>query len=612
MSTRHKTKLTHRFARGFYLLVIAALLAGVALGLSPVPLAQAATITVTNTNDSGAGSLRQAIADAGAGGTINFAVTGTITLTGGQLTINKNLTISGPGADQLTISGNNASRVFGITSGTVIISGVTVANGDDSWGGGIKNGGTLTLTNCAVSGNTARVDGGGIDNDGTLKLNNCTVSGNSAPDGGGIHNDSGGDVTLNNCTVSDNSADFGGGVYDLANNVDFKNTIIADNTAPTSPDCAYGPDSYGYNLVGDGTGCPSDGTGDQTTDDPKLGPLQDNGGPTETHALESTSPALEAGSCKDIDNNDVTQDQRGEARPADSDCDSTADCDIGAYEAHDTDCDGVFDAADNCPNDANADQEDTDGDGVGDVCDDCPNDPDNDADGDGVCGDVDNCPNDANAGQANSDGDTHGDACDNCLNDDNEDQADLDGDGVGNVCDDTANDRPTSTGSGNVDLQTSAGYFSAAAGVGNPSPTDAPALDFPHGFFNFIIEGLAPGGVAEVTITLPDNVPAGSQYWKYGPTVANPADHWYQIPMGDNDGDDVIAITITDGGDGDDDLTANGSITEPGGPGQQPPVPVGGLIVPVDKLELLAPWLGLTALLVVGGMLLLGVRKHKP
>ena len=200
-----------------------------------------------------------------------------------------------------------------------------------------------------------------------------------------------------------------------------------------------------------------------------------------------------------------------------------------------------------------------------------------------------------------SDGDGEPDETDNCVDTPNPDQEDLDGDGTGDVCDDTVNDLPTSTGSGLATLQTSAGYFSAAAGVGNPSPADAPNLDFPHGFFNFTIEGLAAGGTVEVTITLPSDMPTDTQYWKYGPTAANPANHWYQIPMGDNDGDNVITIAITDGGDGDDDLTANGSITEPGGPGQPPappPVPVGGIVVPVNRLELLAPWLGLMMALV--------------
>ena len=79
--------------------------------------ARARTITVTNTNDNGPGSLRQALHDANDGDTINFAVTGTITLTSGGLPINKSITISGPGADQLSIDGNQAIVVFGVFFG---------------------------------------------------------------------------------------------------------------------------------------------------------------------------------------------------------------------------------------------------------------------------------------------------------------------------------------------------------------------------------------------------------------------------------------------------------------------------------------------------------------
>jgi CSLREA domain-containing protein len=422
----NKTKLTHRFARGLHLLVIAALLAGLALGLSPPPVAHAATFTVNDTGDAGdnnpgdgtcatAGgvcTLRAAIEEANAlagDDTINFAVTGTITLGGTQLTIDSNLTITGPGADQLTISGNDASRVFDINSGTVTISGLTITDGNAAGGGGIYNyvTGDLTLNNCTVSGNKATGAGGGIYNYygdltlnnctvsgnkatgvgggiynfyGDLTLNNCTVSGNTAGgDGGGIRNYYYSDVTLNNCTVSGNEAnDNGGGICDYGN-TDFKNTIIANNTATNQgPDCYGSPDSYGYNLVEDTSDCTInevDNTGtDIKNQDPNLGPLQDNGGPTFTHALQPGSPAIDAAiDCTLVDGTTpVTEDQRGELRAADGDCDGTANCDIGAYEAQDADCDGVWDERDNCPNDYNPDQTDSDGDGIGDVCDEPP------------------------------------------------------------------------------------------------------------------------------------------------------------------------------------------------------------------------------------------------
>ena len=121
-----------------------------------MPATLMAALTVTNTNDDGAGSLRQAISNAATDDTITFDTAGvfatpqTITLTSGQLVINKSLTINGPGAAQLTISGNSVRRGFSITSGfTVVINNLTVANSGDRFaGGGINNGGNLTLTNC--------------------------------------------------------------------------------------------------------------------------------------------------------------------------------------------------------------------------------------------------------------------------------------------------------------------------------------------------------------------------------------------------------------------------------------------------------------------------------
>ncbi len=118
--------------------------------------AHANIITVTNTNDNGPGSLRQALIDANDSDTINFAVTGTISLTSGELLVNKSLTISGPGADVLDVDGNATYRVFHIAPNkAVTISDLTITNGNANTqpvpdGGGIYNDhATLTLNNCS-------------------------------------------------------------------------------------------------------------------------------------------------------------------------------------------------------------------------------------------------------------------------------------------------------------------------------------------------------------------------------------------------------------------------------------------------------------------------------
>ena len=132
----------------------------------PALVAHADDIIVDNTDDAGAGSLRQAIADAKPGDRVVITATGTIALTSGQLEITETLTISGPGAGSLSISGNDSSRVFTITSGVdVTISGVTIRDGSATDGGGVYNRGTLTVTTTRQNGSvlvTFTDDGPGV------------------------------------------------------------------------------------------------------------------------------------------------------------------------------------------------------------------------------------------------------------------------------------------------------------------------------------------------------------------------------------------------------------------------------------------------------------------
>src|SRR5712691_3013257 len=140
------------------------------------------TLFVSNTFDHGPGSLRDAIASAAPGDTIQASVGGTITLTGGPLVVRKDLSIVGPGAASLTIAGSGSSRVFTIdvATATVSISGVTISNGRGDYGGGILTGARVTLTDCVLSSNAAAMFGGAILNSGTLTLVRSLVSNNAA------------------------------------------------------------------------------------------------------------------------------------------------------------------------------------------------------------------------------------------------------------------------------------------------------------------------------------------------------------------------------------------------------------------------------------------------
>jgi CSLREA domain-containing protein len=311
-------------------------------------------------------TLRDAIAFASAGATITFSVTGTITLAHGQLDISKNLTISGPGADQLAVDGNKNGREFRVFEVTANMSGLTIENGhvccDEAVfdGGGIFNLGTLTLTNVTISGNETEVEvGGGIFNAGVLTIFGSTISGNAAGAGGGIANDEIGTATIINSTISGDSASEAGGIENtgsltlinstVAGNIAMPgrtggisttvlssgrttttlfNTIVANN--PKGGNCAGPMTDGGYNIE-DGTSCGFTAGTSHSNTDPQLDPagLVSNGGPTRTIALSSTSPAIDAippgmNGC----GNPVATDQRGVARPF------GPGCDIGAYEAN--------------------------------------------------------------------------------------------------------------------------------------------------------------------------------------------------------------------------------------------------------------------------------------
>jgi CSLREA domain-containing protein len=284
----------------------------------------------------------------------------------GDLDITSALTIVGDGPETTIIDAGGMSgdpdRVLdmdpaGAGGYEVDLWGVTITGGHatGAYGGGIHNvAADVRLQRCAISGNSATL-GGGIESEyGTLTLDHTTISGNSAGGGGGIWiqgsvctlnvenssisgnsaDNSGGGIFnesshayLYNSTVSENSAGgLGGGLFFHDDTV-LKNTILANN-APGHDGWGPGITSHGHNLDSDGTCNLDPAKGDLPSTDPKLGPLQDNGGPTLTHALLLHSPAIDAG-----DNSGCgATDQRGYHRPMDGDGDGTATCDIGAVE----------------------------------------------------------------------------------------------------------------------------------------------------------------------------------------------------------------------------------------------------------------------------------------
>ncbi|GAA4424753.1 hypothetical protein GCM10023090_18690 [Acidovorax lacteus] len=161
---------------------------------------------------------------------------------------------------------------------------------------------------------------------------------------------------------------------------------------------------------------------------------------------------------------------------------------------------------------------------------------------------------------------------------------------------------PSPTGGGNITASFTGGgagcVFASSQFIpltGNPASPPAgsapAAVQFPQGLFDFSTTGCTPGSTLQFTLTYPSTLPSNAQYWKYGPTASNPAPHWYTIPA--SVAGAVVTFSITDGGLGDDDLSANGTVVDAGGPGFGP----GGVTgVPVG------PWLPAWLTLGVVGM----------
>ena len=314
-----------------------------ASGLSGAGIFNAGTLTLVDS------TVRDNISSSMAGGIHNGGV---MTLVRSQVIGNT----AGSGGGGIFNGGGVRASVVMVDS---TIEGNRAAAGDS--GGGIMNNGQLTIDRSTISQNGAGEDGGGIFQFGVsafLTLTNSTLSGNVAGAGffgGGISNIDG-TATLNNVTITSNTAAQGGGISHFAAPVgpfpvtgifSVRNSIVGGNGASVSPDCLGSINSQGFNLVQNTQGCVLDGAspGNITGLAPRLGVLQNNGGPTKTHGLctgvgipeascAAASPAIGTAS-PDVDPGIpgtvvlgacANSDQRGVGRP------QGTRCDIGAFE----------------------------------------------------------------------------------------------------------------------------------------------------------------------------------------------------------------------------------------------------------------------------------------
>ena len=285
-------------------------------------------------------SLRDALAYAGNAGSANISLDGTVfsasntvaqnTITlgsAGTLNIPPGTTISGRYtagsggrvANLVTVSGAGLYGVFNVATGAAAINGLTIANGNNNSasGGGIDNGGTLTVSNSTISGNSA-AQGGGIYSSGTLTVSNSTIAGNSSSSGGGIF--SSGTVTTTSSTIAGNSAaSAGGGIENSSGLLQLANSIVSGNAATSSVNINGSYTNNGGNELNLSAGAIS------------LAPLGNYGGPMQTMVPLPGSPAICAGTLANASGADLTSDQRG--LPFDPNC-PAGSVDSGAVQSN--------------------------------------------------------------------------------------------------------------------------------------------------------------------------------------------------------------------------------------------------------------------------------------
>ena len=222
-----------------------------------------------------------------------------------------------PGATKPVGGGYTSDPVFDIAQGAEItIKGLNLRHGNNAQGGAINNAGILYLEESTLYDNRAD-QGAAVFNSGAVYITNSTLVGNNATSGSGIYNGSSGVAEITHSTLTDN---VGGNIYSDATATVYSSILSA---ADANPQCTGTVNSGGHNLV-EGSTCFAAADPDDLTDDPALGPLRDNGGPTLTKASAKDSPVIDAG--LPAPNCAVEIDQRGRARPyADA-------CDIGAVE----------------------------------------------------------------------------------------------------------------------------------------------------------------------------------------------------------------------------------------------------------------------------------------